>query len=48
VGADVAPGAYDLELIVIEPDSGQPLPLLGADGQPRGDRARLTKVRVYH
>jgi hypothetical protein len=41
------PGAYDLELLVADPASGQALPLLGADGQPRGDRARLTKVRVY-
>jgi hypothetical protein len=41
------PGAYDLEVLVIDPATGEPLPLLGADGQQRGDRARLTKVRVY-
>jgi hypothetical protein len=41
------PGAYDLELLVADPATDQTLPLLGADGQPRGDRARLTKVRLY-
>jgi hypothetical protein len=41
------PGAYDLEVLVADPATGAALPLLGADGQPRGDRARLTKVRVY-
>jgi hypothetical protein len=41
------PGAYDLEVLVLDPATGQPLPLLGADGQQRGDRVRLTKVRVY-
>ncbi|MFN2225816.1 MAG: hypothetical protein ACK2UY_05905 [Anaerolineae bacterium] len=40
-------GAYDLEILVADPATGVPLPLLGIDGQPRGDRARLTKIRVY-
>ena len=47
LGTDAPPGAYDLEVLVTDPGSGQTLPLLGADGQPRGDRARLTKVRLY-
>jgi hypothetical protein len=47
VDAGAPPGAYDLEVIVADPLTGGPLPLLGADGQPRSDRARLTKVRVY-
>ncbi len=47
LGPDAAPGAYDLELLLADPVTGQVLPLLGADGQPRGDRAHLTKVRVY-
>ena len=45
--AGAAPGAYDLEVLVADAATGQPLPLLGADGRPRGDRARLTKVRLY-
>ena len=44
---DAPPGAYDLEVLASDPATGAPLPLLGADGQPRGDRARLTKIRVY-
>jgi len=40
-------GAYDLEVVVVDPDTEQVLPLLGADGQPRDDRAHLTKVRLY-
>jgi hypothetical protein len=44
---DALPGAYDLEALVASPVTGQALPLLGADGQPRGDSAQLTKVRVY-
>lgn len=47
LGPDALPGAYDLEVLAADPLTGQPLPLLGADGQPRGDRARLTKVRLY-
>jgi hypothetical protein len=47
VDAGALPGAYDLEVIVADPLTDGPLSLLGADGQPRGDRARLTKVRVY-
>lgn len=47
LAGDAPPGAYDLEVLVTDPVTGQTLPLLGADGQPRGDRARLTKVRVY-
>jgi hypothetical protein len=47
LGPDAAPGVYDLEVLVTDPASGQILPLLGADGQPQGDRARLTKVRLY-
>ena len=47
LGPDAVPGAYDLELMLADPATGQMLPLLGADGQPRGDRARLTKVRLY-
>jgi hypothetical protein len=45
--AGVPDGAYDLEVLVAHPATGQTLPLLGEDGQPRGDRARLTKVRIY-
>jgi hypothetical protein len=45
--AATPPGAYDLEVLVADPATGQELPLLGADGQPRSDRARLTKVRIY-
>ncbi len=41
------PGAYDLELLVADPATGETLPLLGTDGRPRSDRARLTKVRLY-
>ena len=44
--ADAPPGAYDLEVLVVDPATGATLPLLGADGQPRGDRARLTRVRL--
>lgn len=47
LAGDASPGAYELEVLVTDPVTGQTLPLLGADGQPRGDRARLTKVRVY-
>jgi hypothetical protein len=47
LGAGAPPGAYDLEVQVFDPATGQVLPLLGADGQPQSDRARLTKVRVY-
>jgi hypothetical protein len=47
LGADSPPGAYDLDVIVTDPATGTVLPLLGADGQPRSDRARLTKVRLY-
>ncbi len=43
----VPDGAYDLEVLVAHPATGQTLPLLGEDGQPRADRARLTKVRIY-
>jgi hypothetical protein len=46
--ANAPPGAYDLEALVSDPATGETLPLLGADGQPRGGRARLTKVRLYH
>lgn len=45
--AAALPGAYDLEVLVADPATGAAWPLLGADGQPRDDRARLTKVRVY-
>jgi hypothetical protein len=47
LGADAPPGVYDLEVLVTDLASSQILPLLGADGQPQGDRARLTKVRLY-
>jgi hypothetical protein len=47
LGAGTPPGAYNLELLVADPATGQALPLLGADGQPQADRARLTKVRLY-
>ncbi len=47
LGADAPTGAYDLEVLVNDLDTKQRLPLLGADGQPRSDRARLTKVRFY-
>jgi hypothetical protein len=45
--ADLPPGAYDLQVLVADPATGEILPLLGADGQPRSDRAFLTKVRLY-
>jgi hypothetical protein len=45
--ADAPPGAYDLELLVLDAATGQSLPLLGPDGQPRSDRVGLTKVRLY-
>jgi hypothetical protein len=41
------PGLYDLEVLVSDPATGQGLPLLGSDGQPQSDRARLTTVRLY-
>jgi hypothetical protein len=44
---DAPAGAYDLEVLVVDPATGQGLPLLGADGQPRSDHAQLTKVRLY-
>jgi hypothetical protein len=47
LGADASPGAYDLEVVVADALTTQILPPLGADGQPRGDRTRLTKVRLY-
>jgi hypothetical protein len=47
LGADTPPGAYDLQVLLSDPASGEILPLLGADGQPRSDGARLTKVRLY-
>lgn len=47
LGSAAPPGAYDLEVMVSDATAGRALPLLGADGQPRGDRARLTKVRLY-
>jgi hypothetical protein len=30
------------------PAKGAPLPLLGADGEPWGDRAQLPEARGYH
>jgi hypothetical protein len=47
LGTDASPGAYDLQVLVTDLLTGQPLFLLGEDGQPRSDRARLTKIRVY-
>jgi hypothetical protein len=47
LSADAPPGVYDLEVLVTDPTTGTALPLLGADGQPRGDRAWLTRVRAY-
>jgi hypothetical protein len=44
---NATPDAYDLEVLVVDPATGQIMPLLGVDGQSRSDRARLTKVRVY-
>jgi hypothetical protein len=44
---DVPAGAYKLEVLVADPATGRSLPLLGADGQPRSDQARLTTIRVY-
>ncbi|MFC2029913.1 hypothetical protein ACFLWA_04195 [Chloroflexota bacterium] len=41
------PGAYDLEVLLVDGDTGTSLPLLGADNLPRGAGARLTKVRLY-
>jgi hypothetical protein len=34
-------------VVVADALTTQILPSLGADGQPRGDRTRLTKVRLY-
>jgi hypothetical protein len=45
--AAAPPGAYDLEVLVVDSATGAALPLLGADGQPQSDLARLTKVRLY-
>ena len=45
--ASARPGAYDLEMLLVDPATEATLPLLGADGQPQGDRAQLTKVRLY-
>ena len=45
--AEALPGVYDLELLVSDPLTGQPRPLLGADGQPWTERVWLTKVRLY-
>jgi hypothetical protein len=45
--AEAPPGAYDVEVAVTDLNTSRTLPLLGADGQPRGDRVRLTKVRLY-
>jgi hypothetical protein len=47
LGADAPPGAYDLDVIITDLATGTVLPLLGADGQPRSDRAQLTRVRLY-
>jgi hypothetical protein len=47
LGADDSPGAYNLEVRVASAVTGQTLPLLGTDLQPRSDGARLTKVRLY-
>jgi arabinofuranosyltransferase len=47
LGAGAPHGAYDLEVLVNDPGTGQALSLLGADGHPKSDRARLTKVRLY-
>ncbi len=47
LGPEALPGAYDLELIVTDPATGRPWPLLGTDGQPWTERVRLTKVRLY-
>jgi hypothetical protein len=47
LGPTVAPGAYDLELSIRDPEGNLVLPLLGADRRPVSDRVRLTKVRLY-
>ena len=44
---EAAPGLYDLEVLVTDPVTAQTLPLLGADGQPKSERALLTRVRLY-
>jgi hypothetical protein len=47
LGGDTPLGAYSLQVQLSDPTSGRTLPLLGSDGQPRSDRAHLTKVRLY-
>ena len=47
LGKGAAPGVYDLEVLVLDANTGTGLPLLGADGQRQGERARLTKIRLY-
>ena len=44
---DLPPGAYDLEIQIVDLASSRLLPLLGADGLPQGDGLTLTKVRVW-
>jgi hypothetical protein len=46
-GTQAGPGAYDLEVLLQDPVTGNTLPLLGADGQPQSDHATLTKIRLY-
>lgn len=41
------PGAYDLDLQIVDLASSRLLPPLGADGLPQGDSLTLTKVRVW-
>jgi hypothetical protein len=46
LGRGAAPGVYDLEVLVVDANTGIGLPLLGADGQRQGERARLTRIRL--
>ena len=43
---DLAPGAYDLRLLVYDADTLEPLPLLDAAGNPAGIEATLATVQL--
>jgi hypothetical protein len=46
IQADAPPGEYTLEAGLYEAGSGARLPVLGADGQPAGDHAVLTRIAI--
>lgn len=43
---DTPPGTYPLVVGLYDPQTGQRLPILGADGKPTGDSLRLAEVTV--